>query len=204
MWSNCVSDWTWQHVHQQHFCYSFDKIWKWPEVTDCYHHCMMLSVPKVWTTPSPPCSLLYSVIQEWLIRASDSTISAQLLRKEGTDPPLIRTFPPTKGIFLMSRKHCFLIRDLRPISQKHKGNSCDEKFGTHATTNIKQLTMTHNHMSRQDLAYEIWSRNHKSFNSDHVFLLVCLKKPHSDQLSELKSDGWSWPCCWGIQLLIDW
>lgn len=159
------------------------------------------------TPPSPllppPC-VLYSVIQVWLIRASDSRVSAHLLGKDGTDLPLILTAPPTKGIFLMSRKHCFLIRDTRPISQRRQGSSCGERLA-----HIKPQTLNSwlwPIITRQDKTRPM--KSGVGLTKHFILTLKALKtcsyfpseKPRSEQLSL----GWSWPCCWGIQPLIDW
>lgn len=56
----------------------------------------------------------------------------------------------------MSRKHCFLILDVRPIRQKQKKKKQKTRqqlwwnAGSHPTTNIKQLTVTYNHTQRPD------------------------------------------------------
>lgn len=161
----------------------------WPEVTNCYHQWSSVHNVKCAKGLTPPCRL-YSVIWEWLIRAPGSRVSAHLLGKKGTDSLLILTVAPIKGIFLMSRKHCFLIRDMRPINQKRQGSSCGERLA-HNQPQTLNSWLWPIITSRQDVACEDWSHVHTAFHFDPertevFFLLVSSKKPHSDQLSELK------------------
>ena len=117
--------------------------------------------------PPPPSSsscMLYSVIQQWLIRVSDTRVSAHLCGKEGTHSPLILTVAPTKGIFLTSRKHSFLIRDGRPISQKHKAAAVVKGLAHVQPQTLNSWLWAYNHTSRHDVVCELRRHIHKDFN----------------------------------------
>lgn len=76
-----------------------------------------LSVPKVWQGPWCWESLGYDSSQSF---ENSQRTSAGGRGEEGTKSWLILTPELTKGNFLMSLKHRFLIRDVRPISHKRE------------------------------------------------------------------------------------
>lgn len=67
-------------------------------------------------------------------------------RKDGTAESLTLTAPPTKGIFLTSRKHCFFILDTRPVEAGRGGGSCGETTRTE-TADSHTHTRSHDHMT---------------------------------------------------------